>query len=288
MKTETKGISTRFVLNGDPIILELRIEPAQMIEHGKTIDLKPIPKSAKEISVTGQSTGHCGQMTDQLRGSGVAELNRICELWDRWHLNGMKAGNRKQLEYIEQNGLGGDYDAICKALGAAGLLEVDGYKYGSAWLYEPVPAKVVNELKKLFAKINGKRFGKAVDVSDAPDMDGDVIDSRDVVKRLEAYREALEAAEEESDEWNELNDEVEALEALEALEDAGIPDWKFGATLIKESHFREYAEQYAEDIGAVNSDATWPNCHIDWEAAADTLRTDYTEVEYRGTTYLVR
>ncbi len=225
------------------------------------------------------------QMTDTIRNSGIADLDRICELWDRWHLNGMKAGNRKQLEYIEQHGINGDYDAICKALDAASLLVVDGYKYGSAWLYEPVPAKVVNELKKLFAKVNGKRFGKAVDVSDAPDMDGDVIDSRDVVKRLEAYREALDAAEEGSDEWEELHEEVEALEVLE---DAGIPDWKYGASLIKESYFKEYAEQFAEDIGAINSDSNWPNCHIDWDAAADALRTDYTEVEYRGTTYLVR
>lgn len=285
MKTETKATTTRFVLNGDPVSLELRIAPARMIGHGKTIDLKPIPRSAKEISITGECTGRCGQMTDTLRGSGVAELDRICELWDRWHLNGIKAGNRKQLECIEMNGFKGDHEAMCNGLKQFGLLVADGYKYGSAWLYEPVPAKVVNELKKLFASINGKRFGKAVDVSDAPDMDGDVIDSRDVVKRLEAYREALDAAEDGSDEWEELHEEVKALEALE---NAGIPDWRFGATLIRESHFEDYARQFAEDIGAINDDARWPNSCINWKEAADELRQDYTAVEYRGETYLVR
>lgn len=40
--------------------------------------------------------------------------------------------------------------------------------------------------------------------------------------------------------------------------------------------FRDYAENLAEEIGAVNPDATWPNNCIDWERAARELAMDYT------------
>ena len=38
----------------------------------------------------------------------------------------------------------------------------------------------------------------------------------------------------------------------------------------------------------VNADAAWPANHIDWEAAADALLIDYTEVDFAGETYYIR
>lgn len=64
-------------------------------------------------------------------------------------------------------------------------------------------------------------------------------------------------------------------------------DW-YPATLIRESHFKDYAQELAEEIGAINSDASWPNNCIDWEKAADELRVDYSEQEVEGRTYLYR
>ena len=61
-----------------------------------------------------------------------------------------------------------------------------------------------------------------------------------------------------------------------------------GAIFIDEDYFEDYARELAYDIGAIDSDSAWPCTHIDWEAAADELRMDYTEVEYEGSTYLVR
>jgi len=54
------------------------------------------------------------------------------------------------------------------------------------------------------------------------------------------------------------------------------------------AYFQDYAQELAEDIGSINKDAAWPNNHIDWEAAADELLTDYTEVEIGGITYYYR
>lgn len=63
---------------------------------------------------------------------------------------------------------------------------------------------------------------------------------------------------------------------------------KYDSTLILESDFEEYARDYAEEIGAVPVDARWPCNAIDWERAADELAMDYTSVEFRGDTYLIR
>ena len=62
-------------------------------------------------------------------------------------------------------------------------------------------------------------------------------------------------------------------------------DW-YPNLLIRRSHFVEYAEQYAEDVGAINSDSSWPNNCLDWDKAAAELETDYSSEDYDGVEYL--
>lgn len=57
-------------------------------------------------------------------------------------------------------------------------------------------------------------------------------------------------------------------------------------TAILDSYFKTYAEELAYDIGAIDRHAKWPLNHIDWEAAADELRHDYSTAEWDGHTYL--
>ena len=59
-------------------------------------------------------------------------------------------------------------------------------------------------------------------------------------------------------------------------------------TLVRDSYFRDYAEQLADDIGAINSEASWPNNCIDWNRAARELHIDYSTVEFEGVTYWYR
>ena len=111
----------------------------------------------------------------------------------------------------------------------------------------------------------------------------DVIDSRDVIER---------AAELDELTHDKITIEERAeLDMLHALTDQGeqaTGDWQYGATLIRDSCFVEYAQQFAEDIGAIDENAPWPARHIDWEAAADELRKDYIIVEFDGVTYWTR
>ena len=136
----------------------------------------------------------------------------------------------------------------------------------------------------------------------------DVLDSLDIIARieeLEAERDdyaecdcepgALDDDDcicEPDKQWAAKNpDDAEELAALTALAEEAegyAADWKYGETLIRDSYFRTYAEELADDIGAVPKDTQWPCNHIDWESAAADLRMDYTAVDYDGVTYWVR
>ena len=107
----------------------------------------------------------------------------------------------------------------------------------------------------------------------------DVIDSREIIDRI-AYLEDSEDA-----------DEIEERAALVALAEQAegyAPDWQYGETLIRDSYFKDYAMELAEDIGAIDSNASWPNTCIDWDQAARELQMDYTSVEFAGVTYWIR
>ena len=85
--------------------------------------------------------------------------------------------------------------------------------------------------------------------------------------------------EQELEELIELESELGMT--LEAADQAGL-------FFIDEDYFEDYARELAYDIGAISNDVEWPNTFIDWEAAADALRQDYTEVEFEGNNFLVR
>lgn len=109
----------------------------------------------------------------------------------------------------------------------------------------------------------------------------DYIDSRDVIARIEEL-EAIEEPDEED------RRELASLIKLAAEGEDYSEDWKYGAQLIRDSYFKEYAQELADDTGAINAKATWPNNCIDWERAARELQYDYTSIDFDGVTYWVR
>lgn len=82
--------------------------------------------------------------------------------------------------------------------------------------------------------------------------------------------------------------ELAILSKLAEEAEGYAADWKYGETLIRDSYFRTYAEELAEDIGAINHEASWPNNCIDWDRACRELQMDYTSVDFDGVTYWVR
>lgn len=116
-------------------------------------------------------------------------------------------------------------------------------------------------------------------------------DSREVIERI-ADLEALATNGDGKIDAALLDDEdAEEYAALDELRndaDGVIADFEYGETFISEAHFADYAEELAYDIGAIDREASWPLNRINWDAAADDLKTDYTEFEFRGTTYYAR
>lgn len=122
----------------------------------------------------------------------------------------------------------------------------------------------------------------------------DVIDSRDVIARIDTLEDEVLACVNcsgESQTCETCEDERAELKTLKDLaEEASgyADDWHHGETLIRDSYFETYARELAEDIGAIDHDAKWPNTCIDWEQAAKELQQDYTSVDFDGTDYWIR
>ena len=85
-------------------------------------------------------------------------------------------------------------------------------------------------------------------------------------------------------------DELKEIEEINDLEDEiNNGEFEFGTTLIDEDDFEEYCEDLVSDIGDLPKDLpSYISNNIDWSGIADDLRQDYSEVEFRGTTYLYR
>lgn len=139
-----------------------------------------------ELSICGTSTGprgyYCGGQIDileEVKTPAVPpeKLARIDEVWRRWHLNGMRAGCEHQraegwderpidsAKPLHAHGrhFEGQRSASWNMLAwvtptehPAGLLTRPcpecGYRYGSAWLHEPLPAEVVAEVEGWFSR----------------------------------------------------------------------------------------------------------------------------------------
>ena len=135
----------------------------------------------------------------------------------------------------------------------------------------------------------------------------DVIDVRDVIARVEELEgePTVNAAGEcyycgidtkEGDEDHEPSCEILELQRLTALlEDlkgnGGDEEWRdswYPLLLVRDSHFKDFAQQEAEDLDLIKANASWPNNCIDWDQAARELQMDYTSTEFDGVTYWYR
>jgi hypothetical protein len=127
----------------------------------------------------------------------------------------------------------------------------------------------------------------AVDVADDALEDCEDAEDRSVLTRaVDEARSALGT-------WDDGAEGKEFI-ALTALADeaSGSDDWEYGATLVRDSYFVEYAQKLAEDCDMLprNQDrrVSWPCSCIDWDEAASQLQQDYTTVNFGGVTYWTR
>lgn len=82
--------------------------------------------------------------------------------------------------------------------------------------------------------------------------------------------------------------EIREVKEINDLEDEiSSSEWEYGLFLVDEDDFEEFVKDDLEQLGYIIKDCpTW--IEIDWKATTNNVQQDYTEVEFRGTTYLFR
>lgn len=160
------------------------------------IDLNPC-EAYTELSICGSVWNAAGtdvSIGGQCREEFAAHFKdnpavvRLCAIWARWHNNGLNSGTREQRAYLEDVREGrADYDADCKLLEKANLLTVTGgpevpnangaavrrnYKYGTAWLCEPLPADVEAEVVRLCGELSAKTAAQESEPKDFAEEHG--------------------------------------------------------------------------------------------------------------------
>jgi hypothetical protein len=119
------------------------------------------------FSASGHYNGGGGQNLDEISKAYPQDqtVQRICKVWKRYHLNDMRAGTPEQekviREWLENNpNEKYDYTIACAILGQENLYIVDlplpndfigrfhqpTHKYGSSWIFEPIPQEVLDEI----------------------------------------------------------------------------------------------------------------------------------------------
>ena len=153
------------------IDIEVELRPRQSVHPHLTIDREPVQEYTElAISMLGwerrggrwrESVG--GQGTDYvLEHFGTAPYVReLCAIWRRWHLNGMRPGTRPQFLALsvhaqELKGAADHFGAAEALLTELGLNPHNGYKHGSAWLVELLPALAEARIIVLVTELGGK------------------------------------------------------------------------------------------------------------------------------------
>lgn len=85
-----------------------------------------------------------------------------------------------------------------------------------------------------------------------------------------------------------MADEYNSIREIDELEsEISSSEFDYGLTLIPEDDFEDYAKDLVEDCGYISKDLpSW--IEIDWEATSNNIKQDYSEVNFRGETYLYR
>jgi hypothetical protein len=122
-----------------------------------------------------------------------------------------------------------------------------------------------------------------------PTPGDNVIDSRDIIARLEELREELYELEspEAVQEWHDDNDD-EYLPLVKLVKECeGCGDWEYGETMIHRRIFVDYCRERCVDCEYIPENLpTW--IEIDWQKTADNMEQDYTTVDFDGHEYLIR
>lgn len=138
--------------------------PAVLSITGEVCDLSKRRSSPYFIVGAGQCVGDLRAITEPAGQLTLEDTRRLADLWDAWHLNTMRAAcAHMDLSVVPEDvpSFVSSEDRRAGRLDRSGWMQANlvcptsGYKYGSAWLAEPVPDEVVEEIAALLEKAKG-------------------------------------------------------------------------------------------------------------------------------------
>jgi hypothetical protein len=150
-------------LSGKPIYLSSDVSVEIRLTHAR------LSISGTIWNKSGTDAISCGQVVDEIRDRFKDSPNivRLCQIWDLYHLNDMRAGSPRQMAFLKSidpdktpKRVTDYYTLASKALADAGLNpdqeyihEGQPYKYGKAWLMEEIPGEVLTELRSVVSAL---------------------------------------------------------------------------------------------------------------------------------------
>lgn len=113
-----------------------------------------------------------------------------------------------------------------------------------------------------------------------------VIDSRDIIERIEDLESREDYPEDEEDSLD--AEEREELCILREIQDNASSEWFYGETLIHENYFVDYIREFVQEVGYLPDNMPeWLTNNLDWDGIANDLQSDYRDVDLNGETYWV-
>lgn len=112
------------------------------------------------------------------------------------------------------------------------------------------------------------------------------MDSRDLQERIEELEELFDSYDEyKAEHPEEVKEYKELNELKDECEGSG---WDDGIYFIPDYEFEDYCRELAEDCYITSADNNPLLNYVDWEKWARDCSMDYSEVEFRGTSYYWR
>lgn len=145
--------------DGTRVYVSMGIERHAAQDSKRTVTHERMPEEYLEFTAQGHTVeqyrrewSSAGQMLDDLLevvepapGLSLDDLKRIHQIWRAWHLNGMKAACAHMPADARER-----WDRR-----EAVVCEESGYSYGSAWLVQPLPVAILEEVRTLVKKLEG-------------------------------------------------------------------------------------------------------------------------------------
>ena len=128
---------------------------------------------------------------------------------------------------------------------------------------------------------------------EAEQYDSDIYDKEEEINEAKAELEDEDATDEQvalelkisalEDELTEIKEEGESI--MELRDDCD--SYARGSSLINESYFTEYCEEFAYDCGEISRDGSMA-VYVDWDRYAEDCKMDYTTITFEGTDFYVQ